>query len=954
MKPSFPRPAVWFLLLVSLAAPLAAQGSPKLPFADDDSLDALRSKIEANGYRFTVDRNWVYDMPAEQKRAFLSRRPPATPADPAAPSDAGPLQGVLGKLSLPAQFDWRNVNGHAYIGPVRNQGGCGSCYAFGANAAAEGVYNFATGRFDANCADFSESYIIWCLGRLSEYRSHFYGCSGADYTYSELQALVDYGVCDESLFPYQQNDPGSCTHWSDPVTRFSGWYRVPCGDVDAIKTAILTYGVVDAAVYAGSAFQAYSGGIYEDTNTACSSNPCYDTPTNHAIALVGWNDAEGVFYLRNSWGAGWGEGGYMRIKYTSAIVACEVCYLVYDVDPNCTYQMNPAQSAAGWTGGTGSFTVSAGVGCTWTAMTNSPWVHITSGNSGSGNGTVQFAVDPNNDPVPRTGSVRLNAGLQTLIHTVQQGGAPPVPPAITSQSGSQEVSFGQSVTLSVTATGTNPLTYQWYTGPAGDVSTPVSGATSATLKVKPRQTAVYWVRVGNAYGHADSAAVTLTVNRVYRVAHLAGTPGWWTRLTLVNTGAVGGPVRFDAYGADGQPAETRTLDSLGAGEQFTLDAAADFTPETLARDPWMTISTRTALAGVLAFGTADGQALVTLPLDETDGDTDLVFPYVFVSPGQSGAFYTGITLVNPGTGPVQADLDAYADSGEKLATRSVLLPGNGKAVRLVEQVFADLEDPGRIRYVRAHAETPLLGFELFGKLGDQGLAGLPARPLNASAKDGETAGASALFTLVFNEVPDDAEWFTGVTFTNLDNAGNTCTVDIRDRDGNPLSTAYVGLYGRQQLTREVWAVLGGHYPGAAWFRLDGARRMMGFELMVSRTAPFRFDGLEAFESGLKKFCFPLTGTPGVSVSRLRLTNVSASTAEVTLRGFNAAGTQRAAHAATLPAGAVLSASLEDLFGAEAPEVAWIRAESTQPLAGDLRILPLDGSALGCYPGLELE
>ena len=64
----------------------------------------------------------------------------------------------------PAAFDWRDVDGHTYIGPIRDQGGCGSCYAFGAAASAEGVYNWATGNYDGNCADFSESFIVWCLG----------------------------------------------------------------------------------------------------------------------------------------------------------------------------------------------------------------------------------------------------------------------------------------------------------------------------------------------------------------------------------------------------------------------------------------------------------------------------------------------------------------------------------------------------------------------------------------------------------------------------------------------------------------------------------------------------------------------------------------------------------------------------------------------------------------------
>jgi C1A family cysteine protease len=239
--------------------------------------------------------------------------------------------------STPTSFDWRSYNGHTYIGAVRDQGNCGSCYAFGATACAEGTYNFTTGSYDSNTSDFSEAYIAWCLGSMSAYSSHFSGCDGADYTYTELQALVDIGTIDESYFPYTDATSQTCPAAAStaPKIKYTSWYRVTCSDIAAIKTAIMTYGVVDAAVYVTTSFQNYTGGIFTDSYTTCSSSPCYNTPTNHAISLVGWgNDATYGDYwiLRNSWGSSWGESGYMRIAATSARVACEVCYMVYQSD----------------------------------------------------------------------------------------------------------------------------------------------------------------------------------------------------------------------------------------------------------------------------------------------------------------------------------------------------------------------------------------------------------------------------------------------------------------------------------------------------------------------------------------------------------------------------------------------------------------------------------------------
>ncbi|KUG29555.1 peptidase c1a, papain [hydrocarbon metagenome] len=304
-----------------------------IPFGENDTLEEIREKIRHNGYHFTVAENPIFNLPPAQRRTYRSRRASLPPAENA--RMAASSLSSLPKKALPSSFDWRDRNGRSYIGPIRNQGSCGSCYAFGAVAAAEGVYNAAMDRYDANAADFSESFIAWCLGEYGPYSDSFNGCDGADYDYAELLALTVQGVTWEANFPYTPVDPGSCTHWADPVVRFNSWGRCGCNDIDAIKTAIMTHGVIDVAVYAGSAFDAYASGIYEDTLTTCPGSPCSYTETNHAVALVGWNDNgdaenDGYWILRNSWGTSWGENGYMRIKYTSARVSCSAAYLTYN------------------------------------------------------------------------------------------------------------------------------------------------------------------------------------------------------------------------------------------------------------------------------------------------------------------------------------------------------------------------------------------------------------------------------------------------------------------------------------------------------------------------------------------------------------------------------------------------------------------------------------------------
>lgn len=329
-----PARATCLAFVLWAAAAAAAEGGGPVPFGANDSIETLRAKIARNGYAFSVARNWVYDLPPGEREAMLGRRASALPALDT--GDIGPLEAHLSK-ALPASFDWRNRGGRAYIGPVRDQGACGTCYAFGAAAAAEGAYNVALGLFDGACVDFSEAFIAWCLGDLPAYKPYFYGCDGSDYAYMELEALTREGISLESAAPYSPSGPRGCPPgaWSAPRIVFDGWHRIPCGDIEAIKTAIMTYGVVDAAVYADSAFIAYDRGVFENTSTDCDGGPCEYTDTNHVVSLVGWDDGPpegggGCWILRNSWGPSWGEGGYMRIRYTSARVACAACYLVYD------------------------------------------------------------------------------------------------------------------------------------------------------------------------------------------------------------------------------------------------------------------------------------------------------------------------------------------------------------------------------------------------------------------------------------------------------------------------------------------------------------------------------------------------------------------------------------------------------------------------------------------------
>jgi C1A family cysteine protease len=205
-------------------------------------------------------------------------------------------------ITLPAKWDWRDHNG---VLPIRDQGNCGSCWAFGTVGSYE---SFLLIKHSVT-ADFSEQHLVSC-------NTQGWGCGGGWWAFD---MLINPGAVWESLFPYVAADV-SCPAGLTYAYQASSWAYVDgenqVADTQKIKEAIYQIGPVAAAVYVGSYFQGYSDGVFDKDETKSGAFSCAPAKNvNHAILLVGWDDAEGVWILRNSWGPGWGEDGYMRIKY---------------------------------------------------------------------------------------------------------------------------------------------------------------------------------------------------------------------------------------------------------------------------------------------------------------------------------------------------------------------------------------------------------------------------------------------------------------------------------------------------------------------------------------------------------------------------------------------------------------------------------------------------------------
>lgn len=259
------------------------------------------------------------------------------------PDDAGaekPKPLPQADMILPEKWDTR-ANG-AGLPAIRNQGGCGSCWAFGTVAATEASIAVSTGQI----VDLSEQMILDCNG-------YGYSCGGGFWAYEKL---LNPGGAPESEYKYTAYD-GSCrsNQVSHPY-KIESYHGVPDHNIDAIKQAIFQYGAVGVTMAVCGSIPGYHGGIYDSTE-------CNWAQSNHIVALVGWDDTvahhqgKGVWIMRNSWGTSWGESGYARMAYGSAGLEENGTYVIYkpedptdtdgdgvrDVHDNCKLDANTNQ-----------------------------------------------------------------------------------------------------------------------------------------------------------------------------------------------------------------------------------------------------------------------------------------------------------------------------------------------------------------------------------------------------------------------------------------------------------------------------------------------------------------------------------------------------------------------------------------------------------------------------------
>jgi C1A family cysteine protease len=191
--------------------------------------------------------------------------------------------------------DWRK---EGIVNAVKNQGQCGSCWAFSAIASLEGA-NAQSGN---KLPNLSEQQLVDCSGSYGNM-----GCNGGlmDNAFNYL-IKESHGDDSESSYPYKAVD-GSCKfNKADIAGTLSSFKDIPQGNENSLQDAV-SGRVVSIAIAVVSDFQFYSGGIYD-------SKACQGAQLNHGVSIVGYDTSSEFWIVRNSWGATWGESGYIRMK----------------------------------------------------------------------------------------------------------------------------------------------------------------------------------------------------------------------------------------------------------------------------------------------------------------------------------------------------------------------------------------------------------------------------------------------------------------------------------------------------------------------------------------------------------------------------------------------------------------------------------------------------------------
>jgi C1A family cysteine protease len=248
--------------------------------------------------------------------------------------------------ALPSAWSWRNVNGHDWVIPIRNQGGCGSCVAFATAAAVEAHWRIQQGQAGL-AVDMSEAALFFTNNRQCNPSDPRYGW----WVPGALDFMVDEGDCFEPSYPYRpQNQVAMLVEGTERTIKLHGYDS--SSTTSQMKRWLFEEGPLITTYVVYDDFFAYWNGGAQGVYTHVQGN----VAGGHAVLTVGYDDSKSCWICKNSWTPRAGSDGFFRIGYNQCgindrMYLIQDLYEVFTVDelpykPSTLYIVN--EGANGW------------------------------------------------------------------------------------------------------------------------------------------------------------------------------------------------------------------------------------------------------------------------------------------------------------------------------------------------------------------------------------------------------------------------------------------------------------------------------------------------------------------------------------------------------------------------------------------------------------------------------
>jgi len=290
--------------------------------ANKASIDAHNKEYRAGLHTWFQRENAFTDLTHEEflaQRVGGAKKPAAKKGTTRAEFEAKfPRKDLL--AAPPTSVDWRPLGA---VTPIKDQGQCGSCWAFATTVATEG----STFVNSSKLISLSEQQIVSC-----DKADGNQGCNGGDQLPAMQWLKKTGGQCSEADYPYKSGggNTGKCETTCKPAVVITDATEVPKADENALMAAIALNPISLSVDASGNGWQSYGGGVYS-THCKCASVSCLD----HGVGGVGYTDAS--WTVKNSWGTSWGEKGYILLARGSSYGPTGQCGVMIDNQYTASY-----------------------------------------------------------------------------------------------------------------------------------------------------------------------------------------------------------------------------------------------------------------------------------------------------------------------------------------------------------------------------------------------------------------------------------------------------------------------------------------------------------------------------------------------------------------------------------------------------------------------------------------